>query len=1436
MSSPHRPPTTLQLVVALLLVLPSEGQNSTPFQPVCRSMWEWIRDPNDCGRFWRCSWGRAIEMPRCPGGLILNTALHVCVRRRSVYDDCDAPGGISQSTSRPTTSPTPSVTTMRTSTMSTTTSVTDGSTLGFSIFEYCARNFTAILPYPQECQAYYNCSMVYDTVPSFFEQYLVECPYPKLFDSQRRVCDDFWKCLAGDVTCTPCGEVLPSCLGRADGQQAVSGTIWTQTFVTCRAQRTVSQGQCDPDLVLNVPQVFSPVLRRCVSVYDVPRENGGLQPVCTGKTSGSYPDDNGRPSLFYVCINGRYNGTYQCPTNTVFNTRTKLCQQGTVQVKKHTVSYNYHIIVITIINGYATTIDNHAILEHFVNGLASMQQKRKGVVPRWLLNYQDECPYPKLFHTSSLRCEEYWNVDCGTRNEPKNACEYRNYKCEGDSCPPCDVPEPMCSGREDGNYSVSDTDSEWSPFFVTCRNGLEIRYNGCDLDRNLNVPQMFSPVLRICVHLYDVPVANGGLQPECNGRIDAMYPEENGRLDLFYECTDNVYRGMYRCPDNNYFHRDSRQCRPTLTTTAQTTTPAFTGTTLGFSIVEFCSRDFTALIPHPQECQAYYNCSMVYDTVPSFFEQYLMECPYPKLFDSQRRVCDDFRNVDCGARREAVSACDYRTYRCPDVSCTPCDVVLPSCAGREDGQNPASDGPYWPFTYVTCSQGRTVGQGQCDLDRNLDVPQVFSPILRRCVHLYDVPGEHGGRQPDCRGRPNGRYPEDHGRPDLYYECANGQYWGTQRCSGNREFSPQSQRCRSARDSEKRSQYHGQPGPASARHSVLSERASEHYIYSLSWPLLTRAVTVLALCLSLPCCLAYSFYREQIPNGDRVPHPCKPNFIWRGVGHKAYAGGGERNVFGLDFNRNGHKWTRALCEADSDGDGLTNGQELGDPDCVWKAGDIPASSSNISHPGICDPWTSPTCMSKNSWVDCESAGEFECEHIHSPDVRNVTIRFPRTKVPAKETTYMCFNFELPDDQEYHLIATKPVIDNDNVMHHMGLTGCSDSASMRSEPSECTMGVEGCDKGTLSIWTLGMTGECFNPQAGFRIGKGATRKVSMQMHWTNPKLVDTLYDSSGIVLYYTAKLRPYNAAVMTIGQVSLDIPPGRDSVVYHGACTSGCTNHIMKGPIHITNALNHMHYLGIRQNVTLHRPGRQPYTVTDDNPFSYDTPVLYSFNDPLTVRPGDELTTYCTFQSRSLARTTTFGAGSYDEMCFALLTYYPAENLTMESCVQWKDVDFCDIGEVCEDYAALFNASNPRTAKMIEKVMDVCSPVKCRPECPAAIAEIRAENACLTGGYWRYYHEIVFLVSDVKLITFASAIAACDNDYHAYNNTTTVAPPPRTTPAWPETTAQPQRNQGDMMDAGGLFLNLIKQLDNRPLLQNIVMNVNYNYDSDDKDGGH
>ena len=39
--------------------------------------------------------------------------------------------------------------------------------------------------------------------------------------------------------------------------------------------------------------------------------------------------------------------------------------------------------------------------------------------------------------------------------------------------------------------------------------------------------------------------------------------------------------------------------------------------------------------------------------------------------------------------------------------------------------------------------------------------------------------------------------------------------------------------------------------------------------------------------------------------------------------------------------------------------------------------------------------------------------------------------------------------------------------------------------------------------------------------------------------------------------------------------------------------------------------------------------------------------------------------------------------------------------MPLCAQWKDVDLCDVQEVC-DFGAIFNSSHPSTAAMIKKV--------------------------------------------------------------------------------------------------------------------------------------
>eukprot|EP01094_Clydonella_sp_ATCC50884_P008928 TRINITY_DN1846_c0_g1_i2.p1 TRINITY_DN1846_c0_g1~~TRINITY_DN1846_c0_g1_i2.p1 ORF type:complete len:242 (+),score=83.53 TRINITY_DN1846_c0_g1_i2:337-1062(+) len=135
-----------------------------------------------------------------------------------------------------------------------------------------------------------------------------------------------------------------------------------------------------------------------------------------------------------------------------------------------------------------------------------------------------------------------------------------------------------------------------------------------------------------------------------------------------------------------------------------------------------------------------------------------------------------------------------------------------------------------------------------------------------------------------------------------------------------------------------------------------------------------AVALLLAVLCVDGAAAHKRYESRIPNGKLVHldgKSCKAS------GHATCSGKGHEgkklNQFGYDFKKAGKKWTHALCMMDSDGDGLTNGEELGDPCCVWKEGHHPARSTHLSHPSHAS--------------DVNSAHGCDGEHVEEKIVKN-----------------------------------------------------------------------------------------------------------------------------------------------------------------------------------------------------------------------------------------------------------------------------------------------------------------------------------------------------------------------------------------------------------------------------------------------------------------
>ncbi|CAG5121431.1 unnamed protein product [Candidula unifasciata] len=303
----------------------------------------------------------------------------------------------------------------------------------------------------------------------------------------------------------------------------------------------------------------------------------------------------------------------------------------------------------------------------------------------------------------------------------------------------------------------------------------------------------------------------------------------------------------------------------------------------------------------------------------------------------------------------------------------------------------------------------------------------------------------------------------------------------------------------------------------------------------------------------------------------------------------------------------------------------------------------------------------------------------CDVTKDPDIKFVDIRLTKTKVPPILTSYVCQAQPIPlaMDVAYHAVAFEPIIENKDVVHHMLLFGCEKSVS--EDPHACS-GSDNVCRTFLVQWSMGIQGQiCSHPDTGVRFGQDSLHSLSLQIHYNNAKLAAGLADSSGVRVYYTTRLRKYDAGNVQIGQNDLQIPPGVAAFPQYGFCSSDCTNKWLQQPIYLTRAHIHMHYVGDGGRLELVRNGQTVETIINDTTtFDYNNPPAHYFSDPVQVLPGDSLKVTCYYNTRDGGKyrnsTVYWDEGSSGEMCYAFITYFPRVP-DFDQCIQFDVYDIC-----------------------------------------------------------------------------------------------------------------------------------------------------------------
>eukprot|EP00004_Rigifila_ramosa_P007337 TRINITY_DN182_c0_g2_i1.p1 TRINITY_DN182_c0_g2~~TRINITY_DN182_c0_g2_i1.p1 ORF type:complete len:566 (-),score=123.84 TRINITY_DN182_c0_g2_i1:40-1737(-) len=312
---------------------------------------------------------------------------------------------------------------------------------------------------------------------------------------------------------------------------------------------------------------------------------------------------------------------------------------------------------------------------------------------------------------------------------------------------------------------------------------------------------------------------------------------------------------------------------------------------------------------------------------------------------------------------------------------------------------------------------------------------------------------------------------------------------------------------------------------------------------------------------------------------------------------------------------------------------------------------------------------------------------------------VEVVTPAVDVPTDTTTYMCSLHMLPHDQKYHAYLIEPIMSNHPLLHHMIIYMCDSEPANFTEgapPQPCHM--SGCTA-FWQGWAPGVGDSWAPADAAWPIGTTKNTYLRLEIHYNNPEGMSGVVDQSGFRIHYTPELRTHDVGVLMVGPYTnlINIPAGESNFHISNECPTGCTsNKIPADGVRVFGVNLHMHLTG-KKAWLQHIRGTTELPLLGDEPY-YDFAFQHSVARDVMLMPGDRMIMNCIYDTTERTAPTVGGEGTYNEMCFGFLTYYPYNPDLATYCGDIRpqyDVGLC----VPEDVDLFYTVVNRSTSEAI-----------------------------------------------------------------------------------------------------------------------------------------